>query len=92
MLLDNVRPTTSRLAAIFRTIAPDAPLEQFTAFVKDNLAGGVDPAEPKLAKLYAQYAPEKMSLADRGYLAGVHPLELWLVGYLRNHPGRARRK
>ena len=31
-----------------------------------------------------------LSLADRGYVARVHPLELWLVGYLRA-PSRARR-
>ena len=90
LLLENRRPTTSRLAAIFRTIAPEASLEQFTAFVKDNLPDGIDPAEPKLARLYAQYAPEQMSLADRGYLAGVHPLELWLVGYMRQHPGASQ--
>jgi membrane peptidoglycan carboxypeptidase len=89
-LLDNVRPTASRLAAIFRTISPDAPLEQFTSFVKDNLPEGLDPAEQRLAKLYEQYAPQQMSLADRGYLAGVHPLELWLVGYLRSHPGASQ--
>jgi len=85
LLLGNVRPTTSRLAAIFRTLYPEAPLDQFTAWVKDKLPDGVNPAEPKLAKLYEQYAPDRMSLADRGYLAGVHPLELWLVGYLQNH-------
>lgn len=90
LLLDNVRPTASRLAAIFRTIAPDAPLDQFIDFVKDNLPDGIDPTEPKLAKLYEQYAPQQMSLADRGYLASVHPLELWLVGYLRNHPGASQ--
>ena len=86
LLLENRRPTVSRLAAIYRTIAPEATLEQFNAFVKGNLPDGIDPAEPKLAKLYEQYAPAHMSLADRGYLAGVHPLELWLVGYLRDHP------
>jgi membrane peptidoglycan carboxypeptidase len=86
LLLESVRPTTTRLAAIFRTLVPQAPLDQFTALVKDNLPDGIDPAEPKLARLYEQYAPEQMSLADRGYLAGVHPLELWLVGYLRQHP------
>jgi membrane peptidoglycan carboxypeptidase len=86
LLLENVRPTASRLAAIFRTIAPAAPLDQFTTFMKDNLPEGIDPAEQKLAKLYEQYSPQQMSLADRGYLAGVHPLELWLVGYLRTHP------
>ena len=90
LLLENRRLTASRLAAIFRTIAPDAPLHQFTAFVKGNLPDGIDPAEPRLAKLYEQYAPEQMSLADRGYVAGVHPLELWLVGYLRTHAGASQ--
>ena len=90
LLLENRRPTPSRLAAIFRTLAPDAPLDQFAAFVRENLPDGIDPAEPVLAKLYRQYAPEQMSLADRGYVAGVHPLELWLVGYLRNHPGASQ--
>jgi hypothetical protein len=28
-----------------------------------------------------------MSLTDRGFVAGVHPLELWVVGYLRANPG-----
>jgi hypothetical protein len=28
-----------------------------------------------------------MSLADRGYVAGVHPLELWLAEFLHRHPG-----
>ena len=90
VLLQGVRPTASRLAAIFRTIEPDASLEQFTAFVKRHRTGGIDPAEPRLAKLYAQFAPGQMSLADRGYVAGVHPLELWLVGYLRNHSGASQ--
>ena len=90
LLLENRRPTASRLAAIFRTIAPEAPLDQFTAFVKGNLPDGIEPAGPKLAKLYLQYAPEQMSLADRGYVAGVHPLELWLVGYLRAHAGASQ--
>ena len=90
LLLQHRRPTASRLAAIHRTLWPDAPLAEFTAFVQDNLPDGLDLAEPRLAKLYAQYAPAQMSLADRGYVAGVHPLELWLVGYLRQHPGASQ--
>jgi membrane peptidoglycan carboxypeptidase len=90
LLLENRRPTASRLAAIFRTIAPEASLDQFNTFVNDNLPDGIDPTEPKLAKLYEQYAPASMSLADRGYVASVHPLELWLVGYLRDHPGASQ--
>jgi hypothetical protein len=33
-----------------------------------------------------RYGIERFSLQDRE-LARVHPLELWLVGYLRQHPG-----
>jgi hypothetical protein len=40
-----------------------------------------------VAKLYDQYAIGNWSLADRGYLASVHPLELWMAAYLRLHPG-----
>jgi membrane peptidoglycan carboxypeptidase len=36
--------------------------------------------------MYDQYATVNMSLADRGYVASTHPLELWLVGYLQTHP------
>ena len=90
LLLGNVRPTPSRLAAIFRTLQPVAPLDQFTGWIHDKLPHGVDPTEPRLNRLYEQFAPQQMSLADRGYLAGVHPLELWLVGYLRQHPGASQ--
>jgi membrane peptidoglycan carboxypeptidase len=40
-----------------------------------------------MRKLYETYGSDAFSLADRGYLAGVHPLELWLVGFLRHNPG-----
>jgi membrane peptidoglycan carboxypeptidase len=40
----------------------------------------------QVAVLYQKYAPEKFNLADRGYLARVHPLELWLVWHLAEHP------
>ena len=90
LLLQNRRPTASRLAAVHRSLWPQAPLAQFTAFVKDNMPEGADLPEPRLTRLYAQYAPALMSLADRGYVAGVHPLELWLVTYLRQHPGASQ--
>lgn len=87
LLLQAVRPTPARLASIFRTIAPEAGLEGFTEFVKDNLSSDREVDPERLAKLFEQYSPEKASLADRGFVATVHPLELWVVGYLRGHPG-----
>jgi len=38
------------------------------------------------AKLYMKYGPDKFDLSDRGYLAHVHPLELWMLAYLHRHP------
>ncbi|MDP2368917.1 MAG: transglycosylase domain-containing protein [Rhodoferax sp.] len=87
LLMQSVRPTPARLASIYQTIAPDAGLDGFKTFVKDHLDSERDVDPDKLAKLYEQYAPNNMSLADRGYIATVHPLELWVVGYLRSHPG-----
>jgi membrane peptidoglycan carboxypeptidase len=43
--------------------------------------------EEQLWDLYLTYSPDRMSLSDRSYVAGVHPMELWLVRYLQDHPG-----
>ncbi|MEN3367192.1 MAG: hypothetical protein V7606_4466, partial [Burkholderiales bacterium] len=85
LLLKGVRPTPNRLASVFHSIAPDARPESFAAFLEKNLPSNGLSAS-RVAKLYEQYAPQKMSLGDRGYVAGVHPLELWVVAFLRAHP------
>ncbi|MEN3275604.1 MAG: hypothetical protein V7631_1394 [Massilia sp.] len=85
LLFAGVRPAASKLAAAHRTIAPNATLQQFGAFIHNSLPGNeVD--QERIEKMYDQYAPANMSLADRGYVASTHPLELWLVGYLQTHP------
>ena len=86
LLFSGVRPLASKLAAAHRTVAPNATLDQFGAFIDATLpsANEVDPE--RIPKMYEMYDPRNMSLADRGYVASVHPLELWLVSYLRTHP------
>ena len=85
LLLQSVRPVPARLATLFRSIEPEAGLDQFGAFMNEHLPNdGL--SEVRLRGLYAKYGPDKFSLADRGYIAGVHPLELWLVGFLRHNP------
>jgi membrane peptidoglycan carboxypeptidase len=86
LLLQNLRPTPARLASIFRTIAPQDGPDALGVFLKENLSSVREVSPERLALLFGQYAPAKMSLADRGYIANVHPLELWVVGYLRAHP------
>jgi membrane peptidoglycan carboxypeptidase len=85
VLLASFRPTPSRLAAAYRTIWPQGTLEQFGAFIKAGLPSANEVPSERIAKMYETYDPANMSLADRGYVSSIHPLELWVVGYLRNH-------
>jgi len=87
VLLASLRPTPVRLATVHRTVFPQASVAEFGAFINDNLESKNEVPDERIARMYEQYAPATMSLADRGYLATIHPLELWLVGYLRTHEG-----
>jgi membrane peptidoglycan carboxypeptidase len=84
-LIDSIHPTPKRLAVIFRSIAPEASQAQFVQFLNAYLPSA-SLSEKTLSTLYDSYSPQRFDLPDRGYLAGVHPLELWVVGYLRKHP------
>ena len=89
LLLQKRRPVQSRLATVFRSVEPEADIVQFSALMREHLPREFSQdssSDAKLKKLYEKYGADKFSLADRGYIAGVHPLELWLLGFLRQHP------
>ncbi len=86
LLLDGLRPTPDRLAAVFRYLEPEADQVAFEAFLREHLADA-RPGPARTAALYDRYAPGRFDLPDQGYVARVHPLELWLVGHLSLHPG-----
>ncbi|WP_370662815.1 transglycosylase domain-containing protein [Massilia putida] len=85
-LMQGVRVKASKIAAVHRTIYPDASPAEFAKFLHTYLPAEAEVDDERIAKMYDQYSVANMSLADRGYVASVHPLELWLVGYLRTHP------
>ncbi|MEP6971613.1 MAG: transglycosylase domain-containing protein [Betaproteobacteria bacterium] len=75
----------ARLASVFGALYPKGDAIALAAFVlryqpDTSLAGG------ELAQLFARYGGGQMSLADRGYVAGVHPLALWLTGHRLGAP------
>lgn len=84
-LLDGLHPTPRRLAAVFRYLAPSENIVSFAIFLRSRTADSADLSDRAIQSLYAQYAPNAFSLTDLGYIAQIHPLELWLVGYLRTH-------
>ncbi len=86
LLFSHMTPHPRRLAAVFRYLEPDADPAAFSRLMKARLEAPDSYSEGDLAALYATYAPGKFNLADRAYVAQVHPLELWLVAYIRKHP------
>lgn len=85
LLTQSGRTHPVRLATIFRTVAPEASAAEFESFLRSHtLQSKLGP--DTIGELFTKYSPDKFNLADRGYIAGVHPLELWLVAYLHRHP------
>ncbi|RQM45900.1 glycosyl transferase family 51 [Paraburkholderia bannensis] len=87
-LLQHTRKGPARIATVLRSANPDGSLAwfdtQMRAQLKNTKFQWLDDEE--LAKYYDKYAIDKFNLNDRGYIAGIHPLELWLLLYLRSHP------
>ncbi|WP_234255518.1 transglycosylase domain-containing protein [Billgrantia aerodenitrificans] len=84
--LEGLNVSAPRLAAVHRYLFPEADLETFNAFLVDWLPNASRLSEREVASLYERYAPGNFTLTDQGYVARVHPLELWLLGYLLDYP------
>ncbi len=85
-LTKGIALTPLRAAVIYRSVRPQASLEQFTTFMKGHFQKGVLIKKNDPVELYEKYGIDKFNLADRGYLAHVHPLELWMLRYREQHP------
>jgi hypothetical protein len=78
-----------RMAWAFRSVAPEAPPEDLGSFIEEH-AHDATLTEAALRDICRRTDPEGQSLADLGYLASVHPLELWLARFLRENPESTR--
>ena len=83
--LDSMHPTAIRMSAVHRYLFPHADQATFNSFVRSHLRSDKIP-DDRLIKLYQSYGPGAYDLPDQGYIAKVHPLDLWLMGYLLNNP------
>lgn len=87
--LDSMRPTPIRMAAVHRYLLPDASQEDFNTFIRSHLKGAKlteKLTDDRLIRLYDAYGPGSFDLPDQGFIAKVHPLDLWMMGYLLKHP------
>jgi membrane peptidoglycan carboxypeptidase len=83
--IDGMNVTPIRLAAVHRYLFPNTDPATFNAFVRDHLKT-TTATDKRLAEMYAAYGPGAYDLPDQGYIARAHPLDLWLLGYLLQHP------
>jgi membrane peptidoglycan carboxypeptidase len=85
ILAHHIRPFAKRLAVVFLSVEPDASRQELGAFLNRYLPHE-EISDEELWELYQKYDVKRFSLEDRGYLAGIHPLQLWLVSYMQEHP------
>ena len=86
ILAQRTKPVPYRLAMAFRAVHPAGSVEDLRHFLARRLGAEAMPPEAEIADLHAQYDPARFNSNDQAYLAGIHPLELWLLAYLRDHP------
>lgn len=85
VLADSVPNRPVPQAAAYLSVLPNSDFAGFSAFMRKQL-GDKTGTDAGLRKLFDNHATRQYSLADQGYLARVHPLELWLVRHLQSHP------
>ncbi len=83
-LAQRARGSLTRLAVVYRSARPAAGRDSFADFLQRY--AGRDVSDDAVDELFGKYGPDKFNLADRGYLAGVHPLELWVAEFLARRP------
>ncbi|TWW09553.1 glycosyl transferase family 51 [Planctomyces bekefii] len=84
-LLDKTRLTFRRLAAIDSVVRPEVSFEDFLALAKSRLPS-LQVNERLARQTFEEMRSGKVPLHDLGYIATVHPLELWLVSYMFRMP------
>jgi membrane peptidoglycan carboxypeptidase len=86
---DGVQPTLTRLTWTFRNIRPEASLQEFQAFLIRN-PPRQSAAPRQVEEAFQRSDPSAFGLADQGYLARIHPLEVWVARYLMENPEASR--
>jgi membrane peptidoglycan carboxypeptidase len=89
LLTRNVLAKPSRLTMLYQAIYPEADANALAQFLDAHLTKAAL-VDEDIGKLHEKFSPRKFDLQDQGYITKIHPLELWLVNYLAQHPDAAR--
>lgn len=84
-LVLSTRASARHATVMFRFVRPDEPKESLVTFLEQTVPQSKVSPE-LLRKWYDEFTPGKFGLNDQGFLARVHPLELWLVRFMQENP------
>ncbi|TVP76030.1 MAG: hypothetical protein EA352_06680 [Gemmatimonadales bacterium] len=84
-LFQGRRLSPQRTAWAYRTAVPDGTEEEFGRVLRRSLPDN-EFTEAGVADLWRRADPEPHNLSDLGYLASVHPLELWAARFFIEEP------
>ncbi len=85
------RLTPQRTAWVYRSVTPDPSVAEFEILLRTTQPD-LEATDETIQTLFARADPQDWGLADLGYLAAVHPLEIWLARYLIENPGANRQE
>jgi membrane peptidoglycan carboxypeptidase len=85
-LFGDRRLSPQRMAWAYITAVPGPTVEEFELVLRQNLPDAQF-SDAAIADIYRRADPTPHDLADLGYLASVHPLELWAARFFIENPG-----
>ena len=86
LALEGARSSPRQVTTIVRSARPDAPERVLAGYLAEHARAPHPLTQEDVNELYDKYSADRFSLSDRGFLARVHPLELWVLAYLQTHP------
>ncbi|HKJ23428.1 MAG TPA: glycosyl transferase family 51, partial [Myxococcota bacterium] len=84
LLAERAKPGPWPLAVVYRWLHPDGDVAALHRFLETQLPGQRFHGDD-LRRWHEQAGP-RLSLADRGWITGIHPIELWLVKHWNAYP------
>ncbi|MCH1931690.1 transglycosylase domain-containing protein [Shewanella sp. A25] len=85
LFFDGQSQAETQLTAAYRYLLPNESVANFKAFLQQRLPQK-SYTDKRINELYNKYGKDKYNLPDQGYIARVHPLELWVLNYMNEHP------
>ena len=85
-LYARTRLNPRRFTAVYRYLNPQGSFAAYSQMLRAQIPATKSLDDGTLAAMFNAHSPTAYNLTDRGYVAQIHPLELWLVSYLRTHP------